>query len=164
MTEITYKFKEPLAEGQDPASATILEIGHVAETTFFDLLDIIDSNNKIAREAKKQIEIDEATIANLIHNHPFVQELTGVQIVAAKMYEECTGRLAKYKAKLEEVEKVQPKNLELKEKIIAQIPELANAKSPEEIKAEHAAQIKEEKDEQNNQAKDSQGATGGQAE
>ncbi len=129
---IKYKIKEIATDLDkdnlgipDIRERTIEKTGAAIEFSMFDLEQNIEELQKYKKEFTAQVDYQRVLAENVERNHPFVKDLKEVELTAAWMYKEATGKFTSYQAKLKEVEATLDGLLEEIEVIKKQIPELA---------------------------------------
>lgn len=100
---ITYQIKKATEEGQEDI---IVKTGHEVEFKMSDVRTHMERIDKLEKEMKAQVELEQAKIENVKSLHAKVAELSPTEIVGAEIVAQASGIIAKCEAKLKEVETV----------------------------------------------------------
>lgn len=102
--------------------------GYTSKFTLQDLKDNITRSEKLLKELSANAEVKKLMLDNISEHNSFIKKLTPQMVHACFMYHEALSEKASYEQKAKEFkDSIKKDKAEMKE-IIAQIPELENAK------------------------------------
>ena len=118
------KFNLIKEEGKELNDLIIEERGYVNKFTWQEFLEAERVNLKQKKQIEAQLEIDKVATTNILENHSYIKELTPEQIHAISLYRSYQDNIKLCELKLEEFNKAEQQDLERKNEILKQIPEL----------------------------------------
>lgn len=107
---VTYKLVPSEVEGGE---AQIVKSGHEQTFLMSEMRTNVAKIEKFLVEAKAQLTLEEAKMTNVAMYHPFVTDLDPAQLAAAAIYGQAKETRDAVSKKIEEVEEMMAKDMEI---------------------------------------------------